>query len=360
MKILYIIESLRSGGKERRLVELIKGLYKTNEIELVLLKPDVHYIEIDLFNIKLHNFARDFRKDYKVFVKFNNILKTFKPEIVHCWDNIAALHYGPICKINRIPFINSMISSAPPNLSYFSKRYLSNSISYPFSDIVLSNSNAGLLSFHVPKNKSRVIHNGFDMTRLNVKKSKPAIRSKFNIVTDKVVGMTASFSNMKDYFTFVKAAEMILKCRKDITFLAIGSGPNLEQVKNSISLEYIQFFRFLGIQKDVDSIVNIFDIGILSTFTEGVSNSIMEYMALSKPVIATDGGGTKELLLDNETGFLIEQQNAEQLAGKITFLLDHPHESKMMGEKGKKRIEDHFSITKMVNETLQLYKSQIK
>ena len=51
------------------------------------------------------------------------------------------------------------------------------------------------------------------------------------------------------------------------------------------------------------------DICLLSTFTEGISNSIMEYMALGKPVIATDGGGTKEIVDDGETGFLIGQSD---------------------------------------------------
>ena len=360
MKILYIIESLRSGGKERRLVELIKGLQTTHEIELILLSSDLHYIEIESFNIKLHRLKRNIKKDFTILFKFNKIMNNFIPDIVHCWDNIASLHFGPICNIKNTPFINSMISSAPEKLSYFSKRYLSNAVTYGFSDIILSNSYAGLISFHTPKNKSKVIYNGFDMERLKIKDTKIKIRTKFNISTDKVVGMTASFSHMKDYFTFVKAAQILLEKRKDITFLAIGDGPNIDDVKSLVKDEYTRFFRFLGRQHDVESIVNVFDIGVLSTFTEGISNSIMEYMALSKPVIATNGGGTNELVIVDETGYLVEQQNEKELANKIEFLLENPSFSKIMGEKGKKRIEEFFSIDKMVEETLQLYKHQLK
>ena len=65
--------------------------------------------------------------------------------------------------------------------------------------------------------------------------------------------------------------------------------------KKNILHEYSNKFIFLTKQDDIESIINIFDIGILATFTEGISNSIIEYMALAKPVIATDGGGTSEI-----------------------------------------------------------------
>ena len=360
MKILYVIESLSSGGKERRLIELIKGLHKNHQIELVLLTSNIHYLEINTLNIKIHKLERNIFKDAKLLYSFSHILKKFDPEIVHCWDNIAALHFGPICKIKKIPFINSMISSAPAKLSYYSKRYLANAMSYCFSDIILSNSHAGLISFRVPKNKSKVIYNGFDMERLKIKRNKSEIRDEFKILTNKVVGMTASFSKMKDYPTFVSAAQILLTQRKDVTFLTIGDGPNISEVKKMIKKGNNQFFRFLGRQQDVESIVNIFDVGVLSTYTEGISNSIMEYMALGKPVIATDGGGTKELIVNKETGFTIQPQNVRQLAEKMMFLLDNPEEAKKMGKKGKERIEECFSISKMVNRTLQLYRDQIK
>ena len=360
MRILYIIESLGAGGKERRLVELIKGLHKSHQIELILLDSDIHYLEIDKLNIKIYNLQRNIFKDFKLLFRFNHIIKKFDPEIIHCWDNIAALHFGPICKIKKIPFINSMISSAPADLSFYSKTYLAYAISYGFSDIILSNSNAGLISFRTPKNKSKVIYNGFDMERLKIKRNKSEIKDEFKIVTNKVVGMTASFSKMKDYSTFVRAANIILTQRKDISFIAIGDGPNILEIKKMIKKENNQFFRFLGRQHDVESIVNIFDVGVLSTFTEGISNSIMEYMALSKPVIATDCGGNKELIIDKETGFIVKLKNARQLAEKIIFLLDNPKEAKLMGEKGKKRIKKYFSISKMIKAILQLYKDQIK
>ncbi len=357
MKLLYIIDSLKSGGKERRLVSLIKGLLDFDNIEigLIVLDDEIHYDYILDYDIKIYYLKRDIRKDVKIIFRFNKILKSFKPGIVHCWDNIAAIHFAPLCKFKRIPFINSMISAAPQNLSKLSKRYIVNLISYPFSTIILSNSHAGLKSFYVSKKKGICIHNGFDMGRIEGKLNSDNIRRKFGINTKYIVGMTASFTKMKDYKTFVQSAELLLNKRNDTTFVAIGDGPELNAIRFGIKNEIKDSIKFVGKQKDVESIVNIFDIGVLSTFSEGISNAIMEYMALSKPVIATKGGGTNELVLDGKTGFLIKQKNPELLALKINFLLNHPDIAEKMRNEGRIRIENNFSINKMVQETYNLY-----
>ncbi|MCF6296596.1 MAG: glycosyltransferase [Flavobacteriaceae bacterium] len=95
--------------------------------------------------------------------------------------------------------------------------------------------------------------------------------------------------------------------------------------------------------------------GILATFTEGISNAIIEYMVFEKPVIASDGGGTNELVIDGNNGFLVEQQNIEQLVEKIEYLLENPKIASEMGKKGRIRIEKHFSIDTMIKQTVKLY-----
>lgn len=361
MKILFVIESFTSGGKERRLLSLIKGMLLTDtiNIEIIILSEDIHYKEIYDLDINIHFLKRSAKKDLGIFNKFSKILKKFKPDVVHCWDNVAALHFGPICNWYKVPFINSMITTAPPVVPKLSKEYLIHAVSFPFSDILLANSKAGLKSYSVSKDKGRYIYNGIDSSRKKNQIAKHIIRNNFNITTDFVVGMTGAFYDRKDYETFVKAGALVLNKRKDVTFLAIGGGPNLEKIKNLVSDAHASNFRFVGKQQDVDSIVNIFTIGVLSTYTEGISNAIMEYMAFSKPVIATDGGGTSELVLDNETGFLVNAQDEKQLAEKIEYLLENPDRATQMGKNGMQRIEEHFTIKKMTERTIELYKEQL-
>ena len=360
LKILFIIEGLSSGGKERRLIELLKIISINHDIQLILMSQDIHYLDFKNLKIKTHFLKRNFFKDFMIFYKFSKIVKKFNPDVIHCWDNIAAMHFGVISRVNNIPFINSMISSAPDDLSFFSKQHLSYKLAFVFSDIILSNSKAGLYSFKVPIKKGFVINNGFNLDRLIVRQSKSQIRNSLSLNKSKVVGMVASFSKMKDYKSFVKSAELVLEKRKDVIFVCIGDGANLIQIKSSISLENKSFFRFLGRINDVESIINIFDIGVLSTFTEGISNSILEYMAFKKPVVATDGGGTNEIIINNDTGFLVNKEDFIDLAEKVNFLLENPIIAANMGDLGYKRIKNKFSIKKMADSTIKLYKNLIQ
>ena len=76
--------------------------------------------------------------------------------------------------------------------------------------------------------------------------------------------------------------------------------------------------------------VNVFDIGVLATHGEGISNSIMEYMALGKPVVASEGGGTCELVQDGITGFLVPRRDPQALAARISQLLDDQEAGRRM------------------------------
>lgn len=361
IRLLYIIESLGTGGKERRLIELLKGLqhYHDFECQLITLSNIIDYDYVYELDVKIHIFGRNFFQDKKIFVKFIKLIKIFKPDIIHCWDNIACLHFGQIAKIFRIPFLNSSISAAPSRMPIYSKRFWSTALTYPFSDIILANSKAGLTSYRVPAEKGKVIHNGLDLERLKNLDSTSEIREKYNIKTKYLIGMVASFSDFKDYHAFNEVAEKIFKIRKDITFLGAGDGPNRKNFSGRINPELQKHIIYPGKVSNIESLINLFDIGMLltnkETHGEGIPNAVMEYMALGKPVIATDAGGTKELVVDKVTGFLLKENNLDEIIEKILYLIDNPDIAMKMGEEGKKRIVADFNLDKMTKEYVELY-----
>jgi len=359
MKILIFIESLRPGGKERRVVELIRGmnqLYYTN-FELVLTNNIVHYKSTLSTNIKIQILPKDnyFKRVYSVL----KICIKSKPDIIHSWGYLESVFVLPYLFFNKTKLINSMISTGEEKITTLSSKWLVAKLTFPFSAIILSNSFSGLKSFKISFNKRKVIHNGFDFKRIKKLVDKEDIRRELNINSDITIGMVATFSKKKDYKTLIEVAISILNCSSKIVFILIGDGPELLNIKNAIPKNFRNNFVFTGTVRNVESFINIFNIGILlsnSEFhAEGISNSIMEYMALGKPVIATKGGGTSEIVMNNQTGFLIEPKNQVQLENKINFLLSNPDLAKEMGEKGKIRIKEHFSLDKMVDETYQLY-----
>lgn len=366
MKVLHIIDSLKLGGKERRFVELFRGFEKHNgriTREAAILSNEVYFTDIHKLDTRIHFLPRATRHDPKVFVKLYRLCKKFQPDVVHSWESMCSFYAAPVAKILGIPFINGMITIAPQKIRRFSQPWIVSKLTFPLSKVIFSNSKEGLKSFNVPKHKAFSIPNGFDFSRLDNLESKESIRKKFHINTPNVVGMVAVFSNKKDYATYLKAAMKMLDRRDDVTFLAVGDGYDIDKYKAMIEPEHKGKIIFLGNQKDVESIINIFDVGVLLTnpgvYGEGISNSLLEYMALSKPVIATDGGGNREIVNDGMTGFLIEPNQSETLRETVEYLLNNKKKALEMGCTGKERVVKVFSLERMTKDLIELYQRSI-
>ena len=366
MRILLINDSLIRGGKERRMIELIKGLTVQKEVavELILLSDVIDYPEIHDLDIPLHILIRKPKKDPRVAYRIYKLARRFQPDIVHCWSSMATMFAIPATKALGAKLINANIADAPRNLKPWGKQLLRAKLTFPFSDIVLSNSKAGLVAYHAPRAKGRFIYNGFDFNRIKTLTDPAVVREKFALQTPFVVGMIAAFYDRKDYATYVRAAIEVATLRTDVTFMAIGEGPNLAACAAMVPPGLKDRIRFTGRQNDVESIIHTFTLGVLSTnmdvHGEGISNSIIEYMVLNKPVVATEGGGTNEIVFDGENGFLIPEKSPEVMAEKINYLLDHPEEAKRMGENGRQLIYEVFNLSDMTDRYCDLYAELLK
>lgn len=357
IKILFFIDSLAAGGKERRLTELLKGLSNIEYInfELAVLSDEIHYEEVNHLGILIHKIIRKNKKDINVFKKVYRLIKNCKPDIVHSWDSMSTVYVVPSCKLLNIRIINGMVVDTPQKRNIFNKYYFRARITFPFCDYIVGNSESGLNAYKAPAGKRVKIHNGFDFKRLNDIQPAELIRQELNISSERIIGMVASFSEKKDYRTFYKAAQMILSERKDTIFIAIGRDTDSEESMELIDQRYMNNFRLIGKRTNIESFINVMDICVLSTFTEGISNSIMEYMALGKPVVATSGSGTDEIVLDKKTGFLVKQSDPDDLAEKLKILLANDKLRNEMGKNGRERIKQEFSIGRMINMYISLY-----
>jgi glycosyltransferase involved in cell wall biosynthesis len=172
--------------------------------------------------------------------------------------------------------------------------------------------------------------------------------------------MIANFTPRKDYPTFVEMACRICHLRDDVTFVAVGCGETLSQVRDSVPSEHSPRIRFLGQRKNVESIANLFTVGVLVTNSrlhgEGISNAVTECMALGKPIVATNDGGTPELVLEGQTGFLVPRYDAGALTDRVLKLLTNLGLANEFGMEGRRRIEAEFSLDAMTNAYLSLYR----
>ena len=359
MRVLICIEALGIGGKERQAVELIKGLASRPGLDclVICLETDDFYLhELTSAGISVEFVPRRSRWDVRIFRKLYRIIKHYQPDIIHTNGLMSSFYALPVARFMQLPLINGSIRNAFAGAGF---RWTLERLLLKVSDYRVANSYAGLRSrsFSETESKNVVIYNGFDFYRLEGLTSNGGGLRHVRDTKIRTVGMVAEFNRFKDYSTFIQAARKISRRRKDVVFVMVGDGETLEASRREAS--GVETIKFLGKKKNVEEIVETFDIGVLCTFVEGFSNSIMEYMALNRPVVATDGGGTRELVVDGETGFLVPPANSDAVAATIEYLLDNPTIARRMGETGEARLRRDFSITRMVEETIGLYKLAI-
>lgn len=359
MKILFFLESLHGGGKERRSVELMKFLKDQPEgfdIELVLTEREIYYEEILKTGIRITILERKGMKyDPLIFLRFIKVCRRFKPDLIHTFGKMATFYAIPARIICGVPIVANLIADTIRSYRNYSKYHLLLMINSFFSDAVLSNSRAGLEIYGVKPPKGKVIYNGVRLSRFRKDFQQEEVRSELGIKSRFIVIMVATFSNFKDYDLFVDVAKVTGQRRNDVTFIAVGDGPEFQRIKSRIEGETPENVVLAGRRRDVERLISSSDIGLLCTKSEGMSNSIIEYMAMGKPVIATDmTGGTRELIQEGITGYCTDR-NAVKVADLIVRLLENPDLRISMGEKGKERIETGFSVTRMGEEFASLY-----
>jgi glycosyltransferase involved in cell wall biosynthesis len=356
MRLIHVIDSLNAGGKERQCIELLKGLSAYSDLmnQLIVLAPGTFYEGVRaLPNVRVAHLARRFRKDISILAPLWRLFRDFRPEIVAAYDSMSAVLVAPIVRLLGARFINAMIQNAPRRLSWevWTRRLLS----FPVSDAIVANSEAGLAAYGAPSNRARVIRNGYDFGRLGQLRDPATVRCELGLSGQHVVGMVANFSPTKDQPTFITAAEAVLAKRRDVVFFMIGDGIARSACERQRAPAHSEQIRFLGARTDIESLVNVFDIGVLATFTEGISNAIMEYMALGKPVLATRGGGTAEIVMDGETGWLVDERDPSALAEGIERLLSDEALRRGMGRAGHARLVAEFTLERLASAHRNLY-----
>jgi glycosyltransferase involved in cell wall biosynthesis len=359
MKILFCIESLHAGGKERQLIELLtylraKGGY---ELFLVIMKEDIHFDKFISLKIPYKIIERKLsKKDPFIFAEFYKAYKKFQPDIIHSWGSMVTFYSLPAKILLKYKLLNFDIQDAPQRqIPVFSFRNIITKINFIFSDFIIANSLAGLRAYNVKSVNAKVIHNGIVLDRITQHSTKDKTRLKYNISTKYAVLMVASYSDFKKNKLFVEVANKVCEMRSDISFYSLGEGNKdlFNECKNNI--KYNKNIVLLGRIKDVESLINVCDIGVLFTNGEGISNAIMEYMVFGKPVIAHGTGGTKELVKHKESGILLENESVDEIANLVIELVDNPARRMEMGLAGKKIIEENFTIDKMGLEFEKIY-----
>ena len=213
------------------------------------------------------------------------------------------------------------------------------------------------------EDKTFTILNSVDLLDYDLPASGSSLRDHWGIPREaKVVGMIGRLGHEKGHETLIRALAILKDKFPDLWLLIVGGHIFTEDQwipdilkKTSQDLGVGGRIVFTGHQNHVQPFYASLDIFVLATDLEACGRVLFEAMAMGKPVIATDNGGTPEIVIEGETGLLFPYGDAEALSKKITWLLERPDEMTRMGLAGRRRIEENFTIEKFIEKTQQVY-----
>ncbi len=214
-----------------------------------------------------------------------------------------------------------------------------------------------------PGEKVEVIYNGLDFSVYEKTHENGRLKEGLGIENGSpVIGMVANFNfEIKGHRYFLEAAKKINEKFRDTKFLLVGDGPlkhRYEEMAKELGVK--ESVLFLGKRGDVPALLSSLDVSVLTSTSEGFSNVILESMAAGKPVVATNVGGSKEMIEDGITGRLVPPADSQSLANAIIDLLQSSGKARAMGSAGRKVVEDKFTVEAMVKKYEELYFSLLK
>jgi len=205
------------------------------------------------------------------------------------------------------------------------------------------------------RDKCRVIYKGYDPAWIKV--SKKISRENLGIPEDAmVVCCIAQVRRIKGIPYLIKAAGIL---QEDLPayYILIGQGMDSDQIKRLIrETGRREKFRVFGFTNDVFSYIDLCDLYIQPSITEGLGRSIIEAMCLKKPVIVTDSGGTRDLVENGINGFIIPVKSPEAIAEKISWCYRNRSKLTEMGEKSHAIVNKKLSPATTVEQTYNLFK----
>ena len=201
----------------------------------------------------------------------------------------------------------------------------------------------------VPSDLISVIHNGIDTATWSQRQVNLSMREALGLSNAfPIIGYVGRISPEKDMKNWLRAAALITREYPTAQFVIVGEGrdDNLShELKNlADALGIGSQVHFLGYREDLPSIYATFDLFFLSSRREGICNSHLEAMAMGIPIVATDVGGTKELIADGQTGYLLSAGDVEGMARVLLALIRDESLRKNVGSAARKHIEDKFSF----------------
>lgn len=356
VRVVHLVTSLAIGGLEKVVLDLVR--YRTPD------RFGARVICLDASGVLQQGFAELGVPVESIgtagsvparILRLARRLRRLKPDVLHTHNPQAHLHGALAARLARVPVVihtrhgRQFLGRQP--LAAFSRL-----ASRWTSEFVAVSEDAANLARHterVPEGKLHVIRNGIDVARFEVPAGKPAAPGGRAISVGRL-------DPIKDQATLLRAVRLVANAAPGFTLDLVGDGPSrvgLESLARELDLG--GHVRFLGYREDVGSMLALADFFVLSSISEGLSLALLEAMAAGLPVVATDVGGNREVVVPGDTGHLVPAGSAEALAAAMTALLSDRSHAGRMGRAARRRIESHFNVRTVVAQYERMYATSL-
>lgn len=366
LRVLHVVDRFGVGGTEHGILKVVQGL-DCNEFEQQVCA--IRGCSEGLGKAQQLQGSVEFipgsESGFRFLVgRLARLMRRLRPDVVHSrnWGAIEAVLAArvasvPIAIHSEHGYEVDMFRGLPWH------RRLARRMIYAAADSVFAVTRE-LRDYHarqaqVPPDRIGVVYNGVDTFRFRpISDECLATREALKIPREAfVIGSVGRMVEIKDYPTLLKAAEIVLEKRFDLRVILAGAGPErtrLEQIANS-SARLRQRVHFLGERSDPEKVMNAMDVFVLPSLREGMSNTLLEASACGAPVIAANVGGNTEIIENEQTGWLFEAGNSNELADLLLKLANAPALRKETGERGRMRVVSQFSLEAMLKSYRNLY-----
>lgn len=365
MNILYLTSTGKIiGGGEISLFNLLERLDRQRFRAYVISPSEGDFTDkIRSLNIpviilpvkKVKNIFNIFRSR-KVIERLKEIIRQHKIDLIHCNSTRGISFLGAIAarKIG-IPFIWHIRVMESGTFLDLLNRFLVTKI------IFNSKASAKRFSWLPVKNKSVIVHNGVDLNKFNTFKRNADFRNEIGCKEETIlIGTIGRYHPIKGYEYFIKAAKIISQKVLQAKFLILGlnydNNPYVSKLTDMVkNMGLADKIIFKGPYVNISEVFSSLDLFLLSSIREPFGRVIIEAMACSKPVVSFKVGGIPEIVEDSITGILVPPKSYQGLANAVIEVLKDKEKAITMGEKGRQRVEQFFSIENHVKETERVY-----
>ncbi|NVK53929.1 MAG: glycosyltransferase [Flavobacteriaceae bacterium] len=361
IRILHCIETIASGGVEQVRLTLVRGIPKDRFEHKIICTwkggPIAEALEaegVELIPVGSFKHPLQWSKHKQVL----KVVREFKPHIIHgaIFEGMSMAAIGG--KLGKVPITILEETSFPQSRSQ--KAIYLQQLFVKVADKVIGIAPT-VISYlidqvKIPQSKLRLINNGVNSPREVSPNELEELRLKLGIKNeDLIIGSAGRFYNEVKRFTDILEALNQLPIF-NIKFLLLGQGPDRDLIlRKAKELGLEKQLILPGYQTDTAPFYELMDMFCIASAHEGFGLVAAEAMLHGLPVIATKVGGLQDIVLDQETGYLVPPLSPESLAEKIQILIEQPELRQEMGERGKKRALEHFSAERYCREVENLY-----